>query len=226
MYYFGTSLASNISLISRLGSMPWRLSYYNTIALSHLVYSEWVYNSAAFQFTRSQIHRVFHTTQLSWHAKILGAFGSVPFGCPPIWMVGDTFQSWWRHQMGIHWSLPRTLMFYLICAWINRWVNNCEAGNLRRHHAHSDVIIMWNDTTKTLTILVLHADSSISPSTVKCNLDRGWNMCLMISNPDKARMYNPMRELSSIKNIYWCRKSVVSCCLTRMQYALKYTVVK
>ena len=27
--------------------------------------------------------------------------------------------------------------------WINCWVNNCEAGDLRRHHAHYDVTVMW-----------------------------------------------------------------------------------
>ena len=30
----------------------------------------------------------------------------------------------------------------LICAWINDWVNNVEAGDLRRHRAHYDVIVM------------------------------------------------------------------------------------
>ena len=35
------------------------------------------------------------------------------------------------------------LMFSLICAWINGWVNNREAGDLRRHHAHYDVSVMW-----------------------------------------------------------------------------------
>ena len=30
----------------------------------------------------------------------------------------------------------------LICAWINGWVNNGEAGYLRRHRAHYDVIVM------------------------------------------------------------------------------------
>ena len=35
-----------------------------------------------------------------------------------------------------------TLMFYLICARINAWVNNREAGDLRRHRTHSDVIVM------------------------------------------------------------------------------------
>ena len=30
----------------------------------------------------------------------------------------------------------------LICAWINGWVNNDEAGDLRRHRAYYDVIVM------------------------------------------------------------------------------------
>ena len=34
------------------------------------------------------------------------------------------------------------LMFSLICAWINGWVNNREAGDLRRHRAHYDVIVL------------------------------------------------------------------------------------
>ena len=52
------------------------------------------------------------------------------------------------------WNLPVTgefptqrpgrgaLMFSLICAWINGWVNNREAGDLRRHRAHHDVTVM------------------------------------------------------------------------------------
>ena len=34
------------------------------------------------------------------------------------------------------------LMFSFICAWINGWVNNREVGELRRHRAHYDVIVM------------------------------------------------------------------------------------
>ena len=33
-------------------------------------------------------------------------------------------------------------MFPLIGVWINGWVNNGEAGDLRRHRAHCDVIVM------------------------------------------------------------------------------------
>ena len=45
--------------------------------------------------------------------------------------------------------VTRSFNFFLICAWIHGWVNNCEAGGLRRHHAHYDVIVMyrlaWNE---------------------------------------------------------------------------------
>ena len=33
-------------------------------------------------------------------------------------------------------------MFSLICVWINDWVNNGEAGDLRRYRDHYDVIVM------------------------------------------------------------------------------------
>ena len=53
---------------------------------------------------------------------------------------------------GIHWSLVnsphtdqwrRALMFSLICAWTSGWVNNQDAGDLRHHHTHYDVTVMW-----------------------------------------------------------------------------------
>ena len=34
------------------------------------------------------------------------------------------------------------LWYFFICVWINGLVNNREAGDLRRHHAHYDVIVM------------------------------------------------------------------------------------
>ena len=34
------------------------------------------------------------------------------------------------------------LMLSLICAWMSGWINNREAGDLRRHRVHCDVIVM------------------------------------------------------------------------------------
>ena len=61
------------------------------------------------------------------------------------------FPRYWPFVRGIHRSpvnFPHkgqwrgTLMFSLICARINCWVNNREAGDLRRHRTHYDVIVM------------------------------------------------------------------------------------
>ena len=35
------------------------------------------------------------------------------------------------------------LMFSFICAWINGWAINRDAGDSRRHRAHSDAPVMW-----------------------------------------------------------------------------------
>ena len=78
---------------------------------------------------------------------------SSPGSYPPNYLV-----PWWRHQMGTFSALQafcaenspvnsphkgqwrRALMFSL--TWINGWVNNRETGDLRRHRAHYDVIVM------------------------------------------------------------------------------------
>ena len=61
------------------------------------------------------------------------------------------FPRYWPFVRGIHRSPVNSphkgqwrgaLMFYLVCARINGWVNNREAGDLRRHPAHCDVIVM------------------------------------------------------------------------------------
>ena len=58
----------------------------------------------------------------------------------------------WPFVRGIHRSPVNSphkgqwrgaLMFSLICVWINVWVNNRAAGDLRRYRAHYDVIVMW-----------------------------------------------------------------------------------
>ena len=57
----------------------------------------------------------------------------------------------WPFLWGIHRSSVNpsykgqwrgALMFSLIWAWINGWVNNREAGDLRRHDDHYDVTVM------------------------------------------------------------------------------------
>ena len=61
------------------------------------------------------------------------------------------FPRYWPFVLEIHRSTMNSphkgqwrgaLMFSVICARINGWVNNREAGDLRRHRAHYDVIVM------------------------------------------------------------------------------------
>ena len=60
------------------------------------------------------------------------------------------FPRYWTFVLGIHRSSVSSphkgqwrgaLMFSLIYAWMNCWVNNGEAGDLRPHRAHYDVTV-------------------------------------------------------------------------------------
>ena len=61
--------------------------------------------------------------------------------CPPNWFfvrgihrspVNSPHKGQWRGD----------LIFSLICAWTNGWVNNRDTGDLRRHRAYYDVTVM------------------------------------------------------------------------------------
>ena len=91
----------------------------------------------------------------------------------PVWMP------WWRHQMEPFSALlalcagnspvpvnsPHkgqwrgALMFSLISAWINDWVNNREAGDLRRHRCHYDVIVMQRLSFQAFCLLKINVSS-------------------------------------------------------------------
>ena len=62
-------------------------------------------------------------------------------------VVEDIFMSeWWSPVNSPHKGQSRrALMFSLICAWINGWVNNRDAGDLRCHRTHYDVTVMVNE---------------------------------------------------------------------------------
>ena len=63
------------------------------------------------------------------------------------------FPCYWPFVRGIHRSPVNSphkgqwrgaLVFSLICVWISRWVNNGEAGDLRRYRTRYDVTVMYN----------------------------------------------------------------------------------
>ena len=78
-------------------------------------------------------------------------------------IIGESLrESWWRHQMETFSALlaicarnspvpgefpaqrpvTRSFDFSFICVWINDWLNDREAGDLRRNRAHYDVMVM------------------------------------------------------------------------------------
>ena len=82
------------------------------------------------------------------YISIFHVFVSIPFYNM---MASSNFPCFWPFVRGIHRSpvnsphsgqWRRALMFSLICDWINGWVNNREAGDLRRHRTHYDVIVI------------------------------------------------------------------------------------
>ena len=63
------------------------------------------------------------------------------------------FPRYWPFVQGFHRSRVNSphkgqwrgaLIFSLICVWIKDWVNNREAGCLRRYRAHYDTSVMWH----------------------------------------------------------------------------------
>ena len=71
------------------------------------------------------------------------------------------FPRYWPFVRGIHRSpvnsphtgqWRRALMLSLICVWISGWVNNGEAGDLRRYRGHYDVTVMESESWWSLNI--------------------------------------------------------------------------
>ena len=102
-----------------------------------------------------------------WQNAVIRGFDSTCCNCKrfPIFFTYSYFHtrlfhsrpskpivSWWRHQMVTFSASPvnsphkgqwrGALMFSFICAWINGWVNNRGAGDLRRLRTHYDVLVM------------------------------------------------------------------------------------
>ena len=138
--------------------------------------------------------------------------------------------TWWRRQMETFsallaicaWKSPvmvnsphkgqwrGALMFSLILAWINGWVNNREAGDLRHHQAYYDVTVMnreiipgghsWNYWPVTLSSLSTDCNSPVSKFMKKGCCDTRDPFCLHgliliptgISNHMPRKVWNEM----------------------------------
>ena len=121
------------------------------------------------------------------------------------------FPRYWPFVRGIHRSPVNSphkgqwrgaLMFSLICAWINGWVNNRKAGDLGRYRAHDDV-------TEMLRIYRIEFVAF-------CNMDyksTSWFKATLIST-SQGKKCNPMKTLITI--LLWvhcihCNSSIQSC---------------
>ena len=80
------------------------------------------------------LYHPFHDDVIQWkHFRVTGPL----CGISPVPVISP-HKGQWRGA----------LMFSLICVWMNGWVNNHEAGDLRRIRGHYDVIVMiWKSAT-------------------------------------------------------------------------------
>ena len=107
----------------------------------------WIACVRRFPLTRHQMHEGICHLCFWYHC----------LGCPFFYAKYDDVIKWkhfpryWSFVRGIHRSPKNSphksqwrgaLMFSLICVWINGWVNNHEAGDLRRYYAHYDAGVM------------------------------------------------------------------------------------
>ena len=106
---------------------------------------------------------------------------------------------WWRHQMETFSALlalcagnsPVTvnsphkgqwrgaLTFRRSAPWMNGWVNNREAGDLRRHRAHFDIIVMYHLTSVLFQASVCGGTSSASKSDLHAQLNLRDNLLII-----------------------------------------------
>ena len=117
---------------------------HNELTIAQLPFSSIVTNFLRVSFCREHAYAlVLHITQ---HTNIAQTHDDV--------IQWKHFPRYWTFVRGIHRSPVNsphkgqwrgTLMCSSICTWTNGWVNNRNAGNLKRHRAHYYVIVMHWD---------------------------------------------------------------------------------
>ena len=83
-------------------------------------------------------------------------------------------------------SNAKALMFTLICAWTKSWANNWDAGDMKRHGAHYDVIVMIS--LKTV------------PPTRRIHLSQGFRSVFYAGGAAKFR---PLCWMTSLDPLSW-----------------------
>ena len=137
--------------------------------------------------------------------------------------------TWLRHQMEtfsallaictgnspVHPEFPHkgqwrgALMFPLICAWINGWVNNRKAGDLRRYSTHCDVTVMQSFRQRKQAFVDYPCMSMACPFWPARGQARKkiaipsqgnvlWNMCLLYSFLSEQLEHSPLYSFAII----------------------------
>ena len=143
---------NNCNISTESSSSPWiswhnkKLSYmfYLTIQISNI--SVWIYFVCIYSMMSYSQEPIENIRQMFWrewwkvevHDNVI-KWKYVPRYWP---LVRRIHRSSVKSPHRGHWR--GVLMFSLIYGWINGWVKNGEAGDLRRHGDHFDVIIMKN----------------------------------------------------------------------------------
>ena len=111
------------------------------------------------------------------------------------------------------------LMFPLIYAWINDWVNNHEAGDLRRQHGHYDVIVMWVGKNLHMAIRIIwtltDANRFIRNTIKLCK----YAMCTL-----PAKIWFIWK--AQWKHWYCDFDATLTCCVMHEKWNYKYTITR
>ena len=125
------------------------ICFSNIVRLFFWSHSNMVYLTVTWQYFKCNVIIITHIYFFTfWNVKIFLHFLSIIYDDVIKW---KHFQCNWPFVQGIHRSQVnsphkgqwrRALMFSLICVWTNVWVKNQDAGDLRCHHTHYDIIVM------------------------------------------------------------------------------------
>ena len=131
------------------------------------------------------------------------------------------FPRHWPFVRGIHRSPVNSphkgqwrgaLTFSLICVWINGWVNNRDAGDLRRYHAHYDVIVMYCSFYVVITVHFLQTVPSITNRYRLHVTVAIWDVCLKrILHSNVTKYHLAITYCSDFLFRNYAKKIVVLC---------------
>ena len=121
---------------------------------------------------------------------------------------GNIFGGHWPFMWGIHWSpvnSPHKGQWceYLMWSapWTKGWVNHHEAGDLRCHHVHYDVIVMkFLQVLWWPTLLPIHT----------CIVIRLQNKVIFLHNTHKVHSIAHQRGQGMDLNMFGTRASIIS----------------